>query len=53
MDNAEAAGDKKDLERGRKGWYDKVSGRIVIYDPKGLGTAFIPDNPAEYWKNLK
>ena len=53
MDDAEAAGDKKDLERGRKGWYDKDSGRIVIYDPKGPGTAFIPDNPSEYWKNLK
>ncbi len=53
MDGGEAAGDVKDLERDRKGWYDRDSGRIVIWDPNGPGTGFIPDNPDDYWDGLR
>lgn len=53
IDIAEAAGDVKQLQGGRKAWRDTDTGHVVIFDPNGPGTGFIPDNPVAYWNGLE
>jgi len=47
--------DVKELDRGRKAWWDDVSGTVVIHDPNSPdgGTAFRPDKGKDYFNDLE
>ena len=53
MQAAADAGDVRYFSRGRTGWFDRQTGRVVVHDPLGPGSAFIPDEPEQYWNSIR
>ena len=52
LEAAEDNGDVKSLRRGRTGWFDRTTGRIVVHNPRSTGTGLIPDEPERFWNGL-